>query len=573
MTTIHIDRGLRVPMRDGVHLGTTLMRLADAGPQPVLLARTPYGKDGWVMDNLFIFDAFRAVEAGYTVVVQDSRGRSASEGEFTPLFTEREDGADAIGWAASQPWSNGVVGMFGGSYVGATQWLAAQDGTDALRALVPVVTLADDYEGMQYQGGVKVHHGVGWAMMMVGETVQRRAAAGAAMRTADPTAFDIDAATVRLPLSDQPLLREFAPWYLDWLDHPQPGAFWEAGAPNAAYERITAPALSVGGWFDIFLWGTLHNYMGMRQRGGSDLARKHQCLIIGPWSHMNYMGSFPEREFGMAAGVRAIDLTGLHLRWYDRWLKGIANGVDEEPPVKIFVMGIDQWRDEPDWPLPDTQYRSYYLHSNGQANSLRGDGALSTEPPGDESPDTFLYDPLRPVPTVGGQVLIMGGNTTGPRDQQAVEARDDVLVYSTPILEHAVEVTGPVELELFIASSAPDTDFTGKLVDVYPDGRAMLLTEGILRARYRKSLTDPELMEPGGVYALRLDLWATSNVFLPGHRIRLEVSSSNFPRFTRNSNTGGEIASEPASAYRPAINRVFHDSGHASRLILPIIER
>jgi len=572
MSTIQIENDILVPMRDGVQLGTTVIRQAAGGPQPVLLARTPYNKDGWVFDNLFIFDVFRAVEAGYTVVVQDSRGRFASEGEFTSLLTERDDGQDALAWIVAQPWSNGVIGMFGGSYVGATQWLAAQGGPEALKALVPVVTISDSYEGMQYQGGAKVHHGVGWAMLMSGESLRRRLVAGDAP-PAEPAAFDVEAATARLPLNDQPWLAELAPYYLDWLSHPQPGAYWEPGSPNSAYDRITAPALNVGGWFDIFLWGTLENYTSMRRRGGSGVARRNQRLIIGPWSHMNYTGSFPEREFGIGAGVRAIDLTGLHIRWYDRWLKGEVNGIDQEPPVKLFVMGIDRWRDEADWPLADTQYQPYYLHSGGTANSLRGDGALNPEPPGDEPPDTFLYDPLRPVPTLGGQVLIPGGNGTGPRDQREVEARDDVLVYSTPVLEHPIEVTGPVSLELFIASSAPDTDFTGKLVDVYPDGRAMLLTEGILRARYRKALVDPELMQPGVVYALRLDLWATSNVFLAGHRIRLEVSSSNFPRFARNSNTGGDVATEAAEAYRPAIQRVFHDTHRASRLILPIIAR
>jgi len=227
-------------------------------------------------------------------------------------------------------------------------------------------------------------------------------------------------------------------------------------------------------------------------------------------------------------------------------------------------MGIDRWRTESDWPIPDTQHRSYFLH---------GDGALSLQAPGEEPPDIFVYNPFQPVPTIGGQVVLPGANADGPRDQRLVEERDDVLVYSTPVLDNPVEVVGPIELRLFVASSARDTDFTGKLVDVYPDGRAMILTEGILRARYRNSLTQPELLEPDAVYELRLDLWATANVFLPGHRIRLEVSSSNFPRFGRNSNTGGEIATESADAYRPAVNRVLHDAAHPSRLILPILER
>ncbi len=313
--------------------------------------------------------------------------------------------------------------------------------------------------------------------------------------------------------------------------------------------------------------------MGMRKRGGSEQARHNQRVIIGPWTHMNFSGSFPEREFGAAASSDAVDLTGLQLRWFDRWLKEADNGVENGPPVTLFVMGIDEWRTEADWPLPDTRYRPYYLHSAGQANTLHGDGTLSTDPPADEPPDVYLYNPLRPVPTVGGQVILPGSNAMGPRDQRVVEMRDDVLVYSTPVLDRPVEVTGPIELRLFVASSARDTDFTGKLVDVYPDGRAMILTEGILRARYRNSFTEPELLERDAVYELRLDLWATANVFLPGHRIRLEVSSSNFPRFARNSNTGGEIAREAARKYRPAINRIFHDAAHPSRLILPIIER
>ena len=322
-----------------------------------------------------------------------------------------------------------------------------------------------------------------------------------------------------------------------------------------------------------FRWGTVEYFRGMRQHGATEEARRNQRVIIGPWTHGQFSGSFPEREFDPEASSDAIDLAGLHLRWFDRWLQGIDNGVDREAPVMIFVMGIDQWRTEPDWPLPDTQYRPYYLHSTTGANSLRGDGTLSTERPDDERPDTFLSDPLRPVPSVGGQVILSGSNTAGPRDQRSVEERDDVLVYSTAVLDRPVEVTGPIELVLFVASSARDTDFTGKLVDVFPDGRAIILTDGILRARYRASFTEPELLEPDAVYEVRLNLWATANVFLPGHRIRLEVSSSNFPRFGRNSNTGGEIAHEAADMHRPAINRVLHDAAHPSCLMLPIIER
>lgn len=568
MVTILIEKNVMVPMRDGMRLATDVYRLDRPAPAPVLLARTPYDKERGVASSV-PFDIMRAVQAGYAVVIQDVRGRFASEGTFNAHSQEARDGVDAITWAAAQPWANGVVGTLGGSYLGGTQWLPAREQPPALRAMAPTNTASDMYEGLTYQGGAKVLHDMRWAVAISRDESLRRAARGwvPLEGTAD---FDADAAVAHLPLDDHPLFRELAPFYLEWLAHPTADAYWPPLSPCAGYEQITAPALNIDGWYDIFLWGAFQNYIGMRDRGGTDHARHNQRVIIGPWTHTNFSGSFPEREFGTSASSEAIDLTGLQLRWFDHWLKGADNGVEEESPVTIFVMGIDRWRNESEWPLHDTQYRPYYLHSASGANSLRGDGVLSTEPPGDEPPDMYLYNPLRPAPTVGGQVILPGANAMGPRDQREVEVRDDVLVYSTAVLEQPVEVTGPIELRLFVSSSARDTDFTGKLVDVFPDGRAIILTEGILRARYRNSFTAPEALEPDAVYELRLDLWATANVFLPGHRIRLEVSSSNFPRFDRNSNTGGEIAGEAANEYRPTINRIFHDAAHPSRLILPI---
>lgn len=570
MSTIHIDKNLMVPMSDGVRLATDVYRLDGAARAPVLMARTPYNKDS-ILSGGTNFDLFRAVQAGYVVVVQDVRGRYASEGEFHPHFQETQDGVDAFAWVAAQPWSSGVVGTFGGSYLGCTQWLPAREQPPALRAMAPSITFSDLYDGCIYQGGAKVLHDLRWtAASIVPAEIERRVARGETILDAPP--LDVEAVLNELPLASHPLIRQYGAFYQEWLAHPTADDYWLPASPRAGYERVCAPALNIGGWYDIFLGSTLENYMGMKRCGATDEARR-QRLIIGPWTHMNFSGSFPEREFGASASGMAIDLPGIHLRWFDRWLKGLDNGIDKEPPVMIFVMGVDEWRNESDWPLPNTQYRPYYLHSRGGANSLRGDGALSTEPPGDEPPDVYLYNPLRPVPTVGGQVILPGGNAMGPRDQRTVELRDDVLIYSTAVLDRPVEVTGPIELRLFVASSARDTDFTGKLVDVYPDGRAMILTEGILRARYRNSFTTPEPLEPEAIYELHLDLWATANVFLPGHRIRLEVSSSNFPRFDRNSNTGGEMASEAASQYRPAVNRIIHDAAHPSRLILPIIER
>jgi putative CocE/NonD family hydrolase len=572
MTTILIDKNIMVPMRDGVKLATDIYRLEGASPTPVLVIRTPYNKDG-LAGGGDIFDILRAVQAGYTVVAQDVRGRFASEGTFSPHVQETADGLDAFAWAAAQPWSNGVVGTFGGSYLGGTQWLPAREQPPALRAMAPSITFSDGHEGCSYQGGAKVLHDLRWVVADIVPAEIERCIARGEEPLESEIPSNVEAVLSEIPLASHPLIREYAAFYLDWLAHSTADDYWLPSSPSAGYEQISVPALNVSGWYDIFLWSTFQNYVGMKQRGGTEEACRNQRLIIDPWTHMNFSGSFPEREFGWGGSAAAIDLPGIHLRWFDRWLKDVDNGIDQEPPLMIFVMGIDEWRSEADWPLPDTQYRPYYLHSNGGANTLYGDGTLSTEPPGDEPSDVYLYNPLRPVPTVGGQVILPGGNTMGPRDQRAVELRDDVLVYSTPVLDRPVEVTGPIELCLFVTSSARGTDLTGKLVDVCPDGRAMILTEGILRARYRNSFTRPELLEPGTVYELGLDLWATANVFLPGHRIRLEVSSSNFPHFDRNSNTGGDITSETAGQYRPAINRVFHDAVHPSRLVLPIIER
>lgn len=308
-------------------------------------------------------------------------------------------------------------------------------------------------------------------------------------------------------------------------------------------------------------------------------ARRHdsrdgQRLIIGPWDHLNSTGIYPDRKFGLMADALYTDLTGAHLRFFDRWLRGRADAQADSAPVRIFVMGIDQWRDEQDWPLPDTSYVDYYLDSSGRANTADGDGELRPEPPGQVRADVYLYDPRRPAPTLGGRVMSPStANAAGPVDQRPAESRNDVLCYSTPVLERPVEVTGHVSLTLFVSSSARDTDFTGKLVDVFPDGRAIFLTDGILRARYRNSLAEPEPLNPDQVCEVTIDLSVTSNVFLPGHRIRLEVSSSNFPRFDRNTNTGGAITDDGEEEVQVAVNRILHGPGRPSRLVLPVIDR
>lgn len=576
-----IEKNVMVGMRDGVRLATDVYRPAGDGPWPTIVQRLPYDKELPALVN-FSFGVLRAAQAGYAVVVQDTRGRYQSEGTFDAFTDDGADGADTIAWAAAQPWSTGRVGMTGGSYFGATQWLAASRAPEALRAIAPFVTTDQYYDGWAYQGGAfQLGFNLHWTLSSLGfGELLRQVGSGAAPADrlgALVAAVDGNAELYRrLPLTDVPELEGLAAYYQDWLAHPSYDEFWKATAPRESYEAITVPALNMGGWYDLFLKGTLANYVGMQQRGGSEQARGGQRLVIGPWAHGPLSGWYPERSYGLMSGTDASDITGLQLRWFDELLKGEDTGMSAEKPVRIFVMGADIWRDEDDWPLPDTDYVDYFLHSGGRAHTAAGDGALSTAPAQDEPADVYDYDPRDPVPTVGGPTFLPGlfiGANAGPRDQAAVEQRQDVLCYTTPPLDEPLEVTGPVELVVSFSSSAPDTDVTAKLVDVHPGGRVETLCDGILRARYRTSLSEPELMEPGQVYQLRVDLVATSNVFAAGHRIRLEVSSSNFPRFDRNTNTGGTIAGEGEQDLRTATNTVHHSTAHPSRLVLPVIRR
>lgn len=578
---IVVHKNISVRMRDGVMLATDVYRPNTDEQLPALIARTPYNKEQSDILLLLAPDPLRLAQTGYAVVIQDCRGCFQSEGQLQPLFAEADDGVDTIAWVTAQPWSNGVVGMVGGSYLGAAQWLAAARQPAALQALAPFITSDQFHEAWFYQGGAfQLGFALFWALgyfalpNMQRHLHNRQVSfhdLGKTLRAQE----QLEALYWHLPLNDLPQLRMAAPFYFDWLAHPDFDAYWKPITVSQHYQQITAAALHIGGWYDPFLAGTLQSYSGIQRNGGSSAARQ-PGLLIGPWSHGNWHGRFAERDFGPLAASSAIDIDGTQLRWFDYWLKGAPDAGDKELPVTIFVMGRDYWREEADWPLPDTIYDHWYLRSGGNANTLNGDGMLSRKAPGSESPDCYVYDPRDPVPTCGGATLLPGAQAAvnaGPRDQRGLEMRPDVLVYSSPPLEHDLEVTGPVTLVLYVASSAYDTDFAGKLVDVYPDGRALILTDGILRARYRNSRSQPELLEPDRIYELQIDLVATANVFRAGHCIRLEVSSSNFPRFDRNSNTGGIIATEGEADLLPATNWVFHDAEHPSHLILPIIER
>ena len=570
------EKSVAVPMRDGTRLAANIWLPNDSTPAPTLLMRTPYGKDS-EMGRFNLSDARTPeigplTEAGYAVVVQDCRGTFSSEGDFEPLANEADDGLDTVEWLRAQPWCNGDIGMFGTSYHGYNQWAIATQGVVGLKAIAPAVTSPDFYTGVFFcRGGVMARHATQvWTTVM---------ALNAALRDG-ADADDVNALTellVNPPLSsdpaDHPALDRAAPWWRDWTDRPSRDEYWRALSLTDRLDQVDAPAMHVAGWFDFFVTDQIEVFERMKTEGRTEAARRGQQLLIGPWDHMHVLGIYPEMDFGPAAGAAATGLTQAHLAFFDRWVRG-NHGTTETAPVRIFVMGINQWRDEPDWPLPDTTYVPYYLDSAGSANTAAGDGILTTEAIQREATDTFVYNPHSPVPSMGGRIAmpaVLSGS--GPADQTAVESRDDVLVYTSAELAEPVEVTGSIALSIFVSSSARDTDFTGKLVDVHSDGRALYLADGIMRGRYRQSLSEPEDLEPGQVYEITIDLGPTSNVFLAGHRIRLEVSSSSFPRFERNTNTGGNIFREDPEKAISATNSVLHGPQYPSRLLLPIIQR
>jgi putative CocE/NonD family hydrolase len=576
--SLRVETNLPVKMRDGIVLYADVYRPDSPGPFPVALQRTPYDKGAaGSMTNL---DPMKAARNGYAVVIQDTRGRYTSEGEFYAFRDEINDGYDTVEWAAAQPWSTGKVGMYGASYVGATQWLAAVARPPHLAAIVPNVTASNYHEGWAYQGGAfELGFNVSWTLLQLTlanfGAISSTKDVGAERRQELISAVnDMEVSFRHLPTKDLPQLQGgLADYYYDWLAHPEFDDYWKNLCIEDNHPRLNVPAYNIGGWYDIFLGGTIRNFLGMRANGGSDDARRGQKLLIGPWQHGSRGGSVVgDHYFGLAADAMAADLDGVHFRWFDYWLKGIDNGVLDEPPVRVFVMGDNVWREEQEWPLARAQNTSYYLHSQGKANSSSGDGSLSPEAPGEEPPDVYLYNPADPVPTRGGGLCCnpyFAAN--GAFDQQDIEARPDVLVYSTAPLERDLEVTGPVTVTLWAATSQTDTDFTAKLVDVCEDGCARNLTDGIIRARYRDSSSNASFVEPGRVYHYTIDLWATSNVFQRGHRIRVEISSSNFPRFDRNTNTGNVIAGD--AEFKPALQTVMHDAQHPSHITLPVVPR
>lgn len=568
---VRMEHHVPVKMRDGVNLSTDIYLPDAPGPFPVILTRTPYSNNSAGGVEAGKWWAAR----GYGYVTQDVRGKYDSGGQYTLFRDEANDGSDTLAWIASRPWCNGKIGTTGGSYGGYVQIAAAVSGTPHLTAMAASVTTGDIFNNWMYvDGALFLSFALGWGGVdMDGHVMQYG------------PAYDWPAVYRHLPLANIGQAASHAnPGFHEILKHPRANdPFWRGISFEKEIAAVSVPFLVVEGWYDIFLCGALKDDMLIRKSGKTATARKNKHLLIGPWTHVtgvrnNHPGKpagGPDRgiDFGEQAEM---NMRLYYLRWHDRWLKGVDNGADREPPVKIFVMGENVWRFEEEWPLARTRYTSYYLGSGGRAGTAAGDGILSVAAPGGGAEiDHFTYDPADPVPTIGGNLLdCLGCNSVsaGPLNQQAVEARPDVLVYTTPVLTAPLEVTGPLTVKLYASTSAPDTDWTAKLVDVHPDGYAQNLQDGIIRARYRQGRNAPAaLLEPGKVYEYEIDLWATSNAFGPGHRIRLEISSSNFPRFDRNLNTG----EDPVTGTRLEVARqtVYHSAQYPSRIILPVIPR
>ncbi len=577
--SVKFESNQELPLRDGTKTYVDVFRPDAAGAFPGLLQRTPYDK-GSSGSRSGTLDAVSAASRGYAVAIQDVRGRYSSGGEFYTFVNESNDGYDSVEWLASQPWCTGKVGMYGVSYVGATQWLAAKSKPPSLKGIAPGVTASNYQEGWAWQGGAfELGFNLSWAVGALtaanwGNLARRLPLTDDRLESIIQAKDDLNTGFAHLPMRDVPDLQGgLAPYYYDWMAHPEYDDYWKAVSIEEAHSDIEVPAFNFGGWYDVFLGGTIRNYVRMSTLGATEDARRGQKLVIGPWVHGGSpMSVSGEYNFGTRAGALALDLQGQILSHYDYWLKGEDNGFVDQPPVRIFVMGENVWRYENSWPLDRAANTRFYLRSGGRANTLNGDGALSLDSSNSEPPDVFAYNPLDPAPTRGGQLCCDPAfMAAGAYDQRPVEARPDVLVYSTPPLERDTEVTGPVTVTLYASSSARDTDFTAKLVDVSPDGYARNLTDGIIRARYRNPRSSASLLQPGQVYEFNIDLWATSNLFRKGHQIRVEISSSNFPRFDRNTNTGEPIGTD--GDFVSALQTVHHTAEYPSHVTLPIVPR
>jgi putative CocE/NonD family hydrolase len=586
---VSIERSVMIPMRDGVRLSTDLyFPRIEQSTLPVIMIRTPYSKTGFGGRTEKL--ATMMAGQGYVVAVQDKRGRYESEGTYLIFGGDADDGYDSVDWLSKQPWSNGRVGTYGCSYSGDVQMLAAQERHPALKAMIPQASFSPigsaggqyKYFGMRTGGAVNLAGNIHW-FLEAGSKIYYRPPPGLTheqflevSKFFDPAPHvkspDYPKLWWHLPIVDTLQFAGAPPTdFADAVSRDVTDPWWDQGHYMTDQYRSDVPALFVNSWYDFGARETIFEFEMLRRQSVSALARDNQFLLISPTTHCRseYAGAddlVGERDVGDAR----LDYWSIYFKWFAYWLKGEKNAITDMPRVRYYLMGKNEWRSARDWPIPGTHLTKFFLSSTGHANSLNGDGKLSTQVAASDAVDRFVYDPGNPVPSFGGPLCCTdGSNAGGSYDQRKIEVRDDVLVYTSAPLDKGIEVTGPIDAVLSVSSDAKDTDFTAKLVDVYPDGRAFNIQEGILRARYREGQTRKAWLQPGDIVSLRIDMGATSNYFGAGHRIRLEVSSSSFPRWDRNLNTGGRNYDE--TAWLIAHNAVHHSVAHTSYLLLPVV--
>lgn len=572
---VSTERDVPATMRDGTVLRADVYRPQTRDAVPVLLMRTQYGKSGAQIDPIRYQPPDWFASHCYLVVVQDVRGQGSSGGVFSEFTNDMADGYDTVEWAAGLPGANGKVGMYGSSYVGATQWLAAVAAPPHLVTIAPANTGSDYYDGWTYEGGeFRLGFVQPWAISSIALTAAKNrgdqdAVAQLQAAAADPTRWLNFRPQQDLPPM-QPHNPAVAPWYFDWVRHSARDDFWQRVSIRDRYSSVRVPVLHFEGWYDAFLAGGVENFAGMVSHGGTESARSNQRLVIGPWDHLAW-GRPDSQPAPLLKGIGPVGnspINDLMLAWYDHFLKGVNNDITGKPRVDYFVMGANTWKTTTNWPVPQTQWINYYLSGAGGFNDR--DGVLLPVLPGAQPPDTYTYNPLDPAPSLGGHSCC--GALTGPQgpyDQTPVQQRSDVLVYTGDPMPADTELTGPATVDLWAQSSAVDTDFTAKLDVVKPTGESINLNNGILRTAFRDSLAAPTPIVPGQPYEYKIAIWPTSYQLSKGDRVRLEISSSDYPQFAPNPNTGAPFGTNAATV--PATQTILHDPAHPSFMTLPVI--
>jgi uncharacterized protein len=574
---IVVEENVMITMSDGTKLAADIYRPKADGKFPTLIERTPYNKknSSEIQAEAHVYFA----ERGYVFIVQDTRGRFASEGKFYPnlddAWLKRRDGFESVEWIAKQPWSDGKVGVIGGSQTGQTAYYIGPTQPKAMTSMFVRESASDLHAHWYYRGGAFEHGFVTpWTALTFGPDVvsrnlkgPQREAAEAALKHYSDNRKTIDQ---HLPLVEFPVFKDIPgmEFYYDWVGNQADGPYWWQQNVGLRHNMFTVPVYHLGGWYDIFLDGTIKNYTGIRDKGATAEARRGQKLVIGPWVHGPANVGVTKVASMTYANADQVKYNDIRLKWFDHHLRGMDTGVMREPPVLIYVMGDNKWRNENEWPLARTKYTKYYFTNNtsGSISSINDGGLSSVAPSGAAVSDSFLYDPGKPIATLGGNTLFVA---QGPNDHREADLKS--LTYTSDILSTDLEVTGPVKAVLHAMSSAVDTDWTVRLSEVYPDGRSINIVDGILRARYRNSTSKAELIEPGKIYVYEIDLWATSNVFKAGNRLRVSVHSSNYPRWSRNLNTAE--TPEVGVRFETAINTIFKDELRPSHIILPVVPR